>query len=531
MVGRRLGRGLRRLWRIVYAIIGGAILLAVVAVGFLYYEFSDDDPETFFDDPVKQLKYGSTGGELLAGLPVGIFKALPALCPDYLHGNSWEALGFVYERGRDRPVGTSLRRSLGFDRIALNCAACHVGTYREAAQTARVVVAGMPAHRVDLGRFTRFLTDCVLDERFNPWQVMQAAEQTGEHYSWLQRTLIKYLVIPAMREAVLLMRDRFRFLKNEPEPGPGRFDTFNPEKALLNWPFELLPEGENVGIVDFPSLWLQGPREERHMHLHWDGNNDFVEERNRSAAFGTGAVPTTLDRESLKFIANWLRSDANAPPKYPFQVDPVRAGTGKELYAQFCASCHGASGRDFSGGPNGRVGQVDPIHHIRTDPCRLDNYTHALSAEQGSLYAAYPSERFSHFRKTNGYANLPLDGIWLRGPYLHNGSVPTIRDLLESADKRPKSFYRGYDVIDQGKLGFVSDVPEENGVKFFRYEAQCADPGGCRAARNPENRHEDNVCLPGDWAGNSNRGHEGADYGTELSAEQKDAIVEYLKTF
>jgi hypothetical protein len=209
----------------------------------------------------------------------------------------------------------------------------------------------------------------------------------------------------------------------------------------------------------------------------------------------------------------------------------VRADTGKELYAQYCALCHGASGRDFSGGQNGRVGEVDPINHIRTDPCRLDNYTHALSAEQGNLYAAYPSERFSHFRKTNGYANLPLDGIWLRGPYLHNGSVPTIRDLLESADKRPKSFYRGYDVIDQQKLGFVSDVSEENGVKFFRYETQCVDPGGCRATRNPENHHDDNVCVPGDWAGNSDRGHEGKDYGTELSAEQKDAIVEYLKTF
>ena len=38
--------------------------------------------------------------------------------------------------------------------------------------------------------------------------------------------------------------------------------------------------------------------------------------------------------------------------------------------------------------------------------------------------------KFSHFRKTNGYAGMPLDGIWLRAPYLHNGSVPTLRALL-----------------------------------------------------------------------------------------------------
>ena len=48
------------------------------------------------------------------------------------------------------------------------------------------------------------------------------------------------------------------------------------------------------------------------------------------------------------------------------------------------------------------------------------------------LYAGYP-RRFSHFRKTYGYANMPLDGVWLRAPYLHNGSVPTLRDLLNPA--------------------------------------------------------------------------------------------------
>ena len=205
------------------------------------------------------------------------------------------------------------------------------------------------------------------------------------------------------------------------------------------------------------------------------------------------------------------------------------AARGKALYGEYCADCHGASGRDFSGS---RVGAVEPIASIRTDPCRLDNYTHALAAEQGNLYAAYPDERFSHFRKTDGYANLPLDGIWLRAPYLHNGSVPTVRDLLEPAENRPKVFYRGYDVIDQRRLGFVSDVAEEGGRKFFRYETRCVGgPEKCAGEPNPENRHDENVCMPGKWAGNSNRGHDGTAYGTELPAADKDAIVEYLKTF
>src|SRR5574340_174234 len=56
----------------------------------------------------------------------------------------------------------------------------------------------------------------------------------------------------------------------------------------------------------------------------------------------------------------------------------------------------------------------------------------------------------------SGYIASFLDGIWLRAPYLHNGSVPTLHDLLEPIEKRPTVFYRGYDVYDQSKVGFVT---------------------------------------------------------------------------
>jgi hypothetical protein len=66
--------------------------------------------------------------------------------------------------------------------------------------------------------------------------------------------------------------------------------------------------------------------------------------------------------------------------------------------------------------------------------------------------------RFSHFRKTDGYANMPLDGIWLRAPYLHNGSVPNLRALL-FPEERPAEFFRAYDVYDWANVGFVSSGP------------------------------------------------------------------------
>jgi hypothetical protein len=145
------------------------------------------------------------------------------------------------------------------------------------------------------------------------------------------------------------------------------------------------------------------------------GNNNSVAERNRSASFGTGATPPTLDRASMKRTEDWLYHQA-APPVYPYPIEQALAARGAPIYAQYCARCHGRSGRDFTGE---WVGQVTPIHRIKTDRHRLDSYTPDLCANQNLLYAAYPEERFQHFRKTDGYANSPLDGLWLRAPYLH----------------------------------------------------------------------------------------------------------------
>jgi hypothetical protein len=83
---------------------------------------------------------------------------------------------------------------------------------------------------------------------------------------------------------------------------------------------------------------------------------------------------------------------------------------------------------------------------------------------------------------------------------LHNGSVPTLADLLEPVASRPTRFWRGYDVLDPVKVGFIS--------------------AGAEAMR-AGTRYD--TSLPG----NSNAGHE---YGTTLPPEGKRALLEYLKT-
>jgi hypothetical protein len=215
----------------------------------------------------------------------------------------------------------------------------------------------------------------------------------------------------------------------------------------------------------------------------------------------------TVDLAAIKRVRAWIWE--LPPPAFPSpaDIDHKKAERGQQLFAKYCAGCHGmgtASGQyDYDTSRYPGLGQVENWDQIRTDRDRLDSYTQNFAAAQNALYAGYPW-RFTHFRKTAGYANQPLDGIWARSPYLHNGSVPTLHDLLEPASKRPPTWYRGSDILDKSKVGYRSDgyglAPED--LFFF------------------------DTSVPG----NSNRGHEGKEYGTELPRADKDAIVEYMKT-
>jgi mono/diheme cytochrome c family protein len=470
---------------------------ALVFAVYLGFRFTRDVPVDYAS-PEEHFKYGSTGGERASGIPYAVWKVMPEICADDLPGPGYESLGFIFEPGRDLPVGVSKRNVQGIDRVFVNCAVCHAGTVRDTPDAPRRVYAGMPANTFDIEAFERFLFRCIADERFSPRMVMLAIEKKGERLDVINRLALEYYGIGFMQQRLLMIADLFRFTDREPDYGPGRVDTFSPPKALLAFPMAKVPEREWIGTTDFPSVWMQRPRQG--MQLHWDGNNTSVDERNRSAAFGTGAFPPTIDRVSVKRMADWLLDVE--PKPYPYPIDRAKAARGQPIYREYCASCHGVSGRDFRGE---RVGTVTPIELVGTDRHRLDSYSPTLAAAQNTLYAGYGNERFSHFRKTYGYANMPLDGLWLRAPYLHNGSVPTLRDLLKPAAERPKVFHRGYDVYDQRDVGFVSSVATEGSRSYFKYD----------------------TAVPG----NGNGGHEGPAYGTTLSADDRDALIEFLKTF
>jgi hypothetical protein len=98
------------------------------------------------------------------------------------------------------------------------------------------------------------------------------------------------------------------------------------------------------------------------------------------------------------------------------------------------------------------------------------------------------------------YESRVLYGIWATAPYLHNGSVPNLWELLLPASQRTPSFMVGSKVYDPEKVGYVTDrSPFKNGTL---------------------------VVGTGAADGNSNAGHE---YGVDLSDDDRWALIEYLK--
>jgi hypothetical protein len=97
-----------------------------------------------------------------------------------------------------------------------------------------------------------------------------------------------------------------------------------------------------------------------------------------------------------------------------------------------------------------------------------------------------------------GFKSKSLEGIIWTAPYLHNGSVPTLKDLLKPAKDRPKKFYLGCNDYDIKTLGYNCNANDKNAFLF-------------------------DTALEG----NLNKGHE---FGVELTNLAKEDLLSYLKS-
>ena len=442
--------------------------------------------------------HGSIGNEETQGIPYWIWRVLPQVFPDLLPngGDGYAAFGVHWQRGAELPVGFS-KMTLGVvPRIAPNCAFCHQGSYRLSPDMPAQLVSAGPGTRVDVQAYLRFLSRAGQDARFTPARLMQEINAIADLPLW-ERALYRFALIPATRKALGELASDFQWTQTRPDWGPGRIDPFNPVKfANL-----ALPDDGTIGNSYMMPLWALGPIAsdgDGIRAMHWDGLMTDLHETVVAGAIGDGMTwqSHARTRANLARMEEFARLQSPPPspfrsdlaPGNPFHVDPAQVEAGRAIYARICADCHDPDGARFR--------QPIPAAELGTDRHRLDMWTIA-ARDRYSAYQDDYSWGFRSFRKTGGYTAVNLTGLWLRGPYLHNGSVPTLRDLLRPPGERPKTFLRGSDLIDPENGGFRPD-PARPGWPY-------------------------DTTLPG----NDNGGHL---WGTDLAPPDRAALLSYLKT-
>lgn len=470
-------------WRKRLIIIGAILVVVVAVVGFVaWYKFFREEPESPFANLEERFKYGSIDSENDAGIPYWIWVAMPRVCGHLLPGpGGYASLGVAWEEGHEMPIGFT-KKVIGFPRVANNCAVCHATAYRTSANESSKFVAGGPNHTSNVQGFLRFLTNCASDPHFNADTLLAEIEQ-HTHLSWFDRLSYRFLIIPMTRKAILQRGQQFAWMNANPGWGKGRDDPMNLTKYFMT----SLPVDGSVGSADFPSAW--GLAKHEGMNLNWGGETPSPRSVIIDSALGLQANPKTV----LNHVA-WIQEFLNTkqPPKYPFPIDDKLVAKGQDIYKASCYSCHEIA-------PGTRTGKVIDIAEIGTDRNRLDTWTAEAAKIANDKVASLGIDRIGLI-KTNGYQAVPLEGLWLRAPYLHNGSVPNLRELLEPVEKRSREFWRGYDVYDPVNVGFDAQSAEARRIGFdFKVQER----------------------------GNGNQGHV---YGTKLSPADKTALLEYLKT-
>lgn len=328
------------------------------------------------------------------------------------------------------------------------------------------------------------------------------------------------LRVESATDALNLLQEKLNYLqglvglKVPTPPGYGRVDAFMGARNLLFGEKYAVPLNSPVSFPPIHGL-------AKLTWYHYDNNTTSIVQRNIGEDLGVGAVVNTSTGESSVQLRNLIRLETLATkittPQWPAEfgaLDASRTARGAAIYKQQCASCH-----DY--GSDGMFpDRVEALDKIGTDPNRAANFANnlgpktfpeslhgvlvlvqnkAMARENISAEEVAKVERARiEWRATNKYSSRPLAGIWASAPYLHNGSVPTLYDLLLPPDKRPKTFHTGSREFDPKKVGYVSD-----GSQGGTFE------------------------LDTTLDGNHNTGHT---YGTDLTEDQRWDLIEYIKS-
>ncbi len=236
-----------------------------------------------------------------------------------------------------------------------------------------------------------------------------------------------------------------------------------------------------------------------------------------------GGYPSSIQTSELRHLEKVVSKlhSPQWPDSFP-EIDKTLAAEGRELYKQHCIQCHVDINRTD---PNRRIQvRMSTIDEIKTDPAMAKNAVYykgktgkfegrpryyfagdPLLEEAPAIHIAnnimvgilknnplqsYLAKRdakalghedivhppkyvdgkiIEHGKEVSDHALLaykarPLNGVWTSAPFLHNGSVPNLYELLLPAKKRVKHFHLGSWEFDPKNVGYVSSVTDNDFV-------------------------------------------------------------------
>jgi hypothetical protein len=339
--------------------------------------------------------------------------------------------------------------------------------------------------------------------------------------------------------------------------GPARLDAFGRIYNRVLWMAHSKDRVRANAPVSFPYLW-DAPRHD-YVQWIGSASNQGAGGLARNVGqvvgvFGTvdlsslrPGYTSSIQMTNLMQIESRLAQlqSPQWPASFP-SLDKAKIARGREIFASTCMSCHADIRRDD---PKRKItAEMTSIELLGTDPLTAQNAVNA-EADTGILkgrfvhvvggvtrfgerssvldmlrhvvegllaqqpdkivkssitnvgwftterHGQYERDAKNPIRSLLTYKARPLNGVWATAPFLHNGSVPTLYDLLLPADKRPAKFKVGSNQYNPEKAGFVSDQGS------FLFDTSLR--------------------------GNSNKGHE---YGTSISEADRLALLEYLKS-
>lgn len=539
--------------------------LALDKLIYLEQNWNDKDREWFY--------FIDQGSRLI---PYRIFINLEQANNDDLLSDSFNLLKYGFlpaKKSKKNPDGLPVGFTRADNFLGLNCAACH--TQQIKYQDKFIRIDGGQA-MMDLPLFLSAIEESMqatLDdvEKYNRFEKRVLGDKPSDKQrKSLKQEFNEYL---AARK-----RDNKRNHSDIPN-GYSRLDAFG---AILNKGLLLTGVKDNFNSPDaptsFPYIWDS----QQHDYVEWNGsqsNSDIgTLARNVGEVIGVfgnvepvtkkwlffidGGYPSSIQAKNLRDMEKKVATLYSPlwPDFFP-KIDQEKATKGRDLYKQYCLSCHQDINRTD---PNRKIKtRMSTLDAIQTDPWMARNaifqrgktgifqgkprfYTvgDIMGEEEPALYvvnnlmggvlknnpiqsllAIRDAKKIGHPEEIHppkyvdgdfiergqevsekallAYKARPLNGIWTGGPFLHNGSVPNLYELLLPAEQRSKSFYIGSWDFDPVKVGYVDE--ERPGSFYFDTTLK----------------------------GNSNAGHE---YGTGyddlpvLTDDDRWALVEYMKT-